>query len=426
MYPTRGTWPQVWSVLAGPHRVRVTVWILDNSRRFLANASDMLIDGQVDIDAGADITRSGQLRLLDPGHVLGLDASPSAGIVAYNRMVHIIYTAEKFDQSMQFSWPVFTGPISKSNRDGPILDLEFVGMEKFAHMQMPYNWTWPVGWSKGSVISNALMQHTGEIYFDMDWRAGGYPLSAPWTLEEGENLWPRLKNLAEEMNMRMFYDGNGVLKVRGKDMTSVIEFLPWMLTGEDPQVSYDLTKMRNHVKIKGKTPPGMTGAMGYDAYPPAHHPYSPQSLARNGFNRFFTEFVEDDQLEWTDMVNRAWSILSEKIMTSMDVQFTSCVVPFMEEWDVFSINHPRVWVPQAMFTKSTIPLVGDAEQSIGYMSTTSQGSSRVSNFATQPLLGPKGKIDPGGIVKGLGPKKGNKDKNKDKKHKRNKKKKGKK
>jgi hypothetical protein len=395
------------------HRVYIEVYILDNNRNYLANASEMLVDGSIDIDVYRTPSRQGTLTLLDPAGTLGLDGNPNSGIVAYNRMVKIVMHIGPMDgqwASQQFD--LFTGPIVTSDRSGPFLNIEFGGCELYSTQGMPYDWTWPVGWSKTSVISNALLQHSGEVY--QDFELDRHPLIDNWSVQTGENLWVRLQDLAEEVNCRLWYDANGVAKLRRKNWTPVWTFDQFQLTG-DPSVKFDMDKMRNYVVVLGATPEGST-RVRYDAVPPVNHPYSPQSLARNGFARYIPDVIEDDQLDFPSAADRAWSRLSEAILTSMDVNLTSCIVPFLEEWDCFSVNHKNLWMPQALFTKATIPLVGDAEMSVGFLSTSSQGESHGSSSSQAPIpptvAGKKTRMDTGGAAGGFKGGPGAKKKNK--------------
>src|SRR5690606_5804143 len=80
------------ALLASHHSIYIRLQIMDLEHGYLDDISDQLIDGQVTVDASADVTRSLSLDLLDPRNTLHLDSdSPSAGALFADRMIRVIY-----------------------------------------------------------------------------------------------------------------------------------------------------------------------------------------------------------------------------------------------------------------------------------------------------------------------------------------------
>lgn len=362
------------NLLKTHHRWSVSVHIMDMNRRYLFDMSDSLISGHVDIDADADCTRSGKMTLLDPQQRLSVDfAGQSWGSSMSNRMVQIIYNVYAMDYSWTYQCPIFTGPITTAKRDGVVINIEYKSMEWILQAGVLSDATWPAGWSRSSILMNAASM-SGITFFN-DQHYPSPVVNSPWSVAGGENLWERMKELADGSADNIFFDANGVMQIRPKNRNVVMELDTTWLT-EEPDYDLDSTKIRNVVRVEGANVPGTDQKMWYEAWPPADHPYSPQALAILGRWRVIPHRISDTSLSvWSDIIDTAWNNLNWDLLLPEATSAVTPVIPFLEEHDVVRINHPKVYVV-APLSKATIPLVGDAEMSLNFLSTTSSGNLR--------------------------------------------------
>lgn len=354
------------------HWVDIIVYILDNERRYLFDMSSALINGTVDIDTEADCSRSGKMSLLDPQQRLSIDLNGSGwGSNMSNRTVQIIYKLTNMDRTYSYSAPIFTGPITYAARDGAVLNIDFKGFEWIMQGGQLSDYSWPIGWSRGSIIQNAAAMN-GLPYTTIS-HAGGIMYSS-WAVESGDNLWERLKELADGGGLNIYFDGNGVLQVKPKWPGYAMALDTTWLT-EEPDFNLDASKIRNVVRVEGGKIPGTDTVMTYEAWPSPQHPFSPQSLARFGQPRVLPHIIRDSSLTvWSDVINTAWQTLTFDLLVAESTSAVIPVCPWLEEFDVLAIRHPKC-ATDSPLTKATIPLVGDGEMSIGMLTTSSTGNA---------------------------------------------------
>lgn len=368
-------WPFL-NVLRGHHRVRPEVYILNNNRQYLANATNNLVSGTVDMDATASVSRSGKVSFLDPRNSLALDYSDSS---LYNRFIQIIYCVAPLASELWYKVPIFTGPIASVMKDGVITNVEFKGSEVLAQNGLLNPYTYPAGLGRSSVITHAMAEFAGEISWT-DQMAGQMPLGDPWSIDRGDNIWERLKELADGMAAKLYYDGNGSIRISPKTTAPIMTLDSTWLTTQ-PEHSFDVDNLRNVVSFEGASvavspdPDVDKVKLRFEAWPPPQHPFSPQSLARNGKLRIMPQFLSDDSfIRWPDIWQSASKNLEWNLMLTAEATATSFVIPFLEENDVIQFNTTKL-VGNYAVTKWSIPLVGDAEMSMNFFSSSSKAST---------------------------------------------------
>ena len=84
------------ALLVGPHRIYIRLEIMDLSHKHQRDVSEMLLGGQVNIDANGDeTTRTADLELLDPMGQLSIEGkSPKDGSLYMTRMIRITYVVK--------------------------------------------------------------------------------------------------------------------------------------------------------------------------------------------------------------------------------------------------------------------------------------------------------------------------------------------
>lgn len=383
------------------HQVTTKVYVLNNARQYLADASSRLLSGGVDMDVSAETSRVAKLTLLDPMQDLGIDPTGYAfGSQYYDRMLQIFHEVSGFDGSAPHTVPIFTGPITKASRDGVVLSIEAKGMEILLQDGLLRDFSYPVGWTRFQVIQDAIINTSGERSFNNQ-TGNTQVLTAPWSMEAGENLWEGLQEMCDAMGMNIFYNGAGICQVKPKGHMPVFSIDSTWMT-EDPEYTFDMRNLKNVVRMTGAVGPLVPGQeetrMSVEAWPSPQHPFSPQSLARNGALRIVPIVHSDDSLgEWENLWNAAWLTLNANLRWATQATAVTATIPFLEEYDVININHPKVWA-DTMLSQWSITLVGDAEMSLNFTSTSSAGIIDRSNFVSN--AGNWGRLNQPGVKHG--------------------------
>lgn len=365
------------SLLCTAYRLRIEIDLMDTDHNHLGSINNRLLDGAVDVDAAAEITRSLKLDLLDLNSSLHLDkGNPAEGSMFLNRMIRIRYCVGRPDNSKWYEIPIFTGPITKINRNGVVLSIECQGKESLADENAWFARSWKKGYLRSKLIK-LIMIGAGEtrfVFVNATSKTGDST-----NLKRDNSPFKLAKKIASAMNCLLFYDGSGTLILRRKSRKSM-----WTFNGKFrttvPQVSYDLGSFWNAVHVKGGTPKGRKkGKKENDdknkkkkekqktarVVAPRAHPLSPFSLRRNGKPRYVWTEVEDDSLKTRkECVRFGKTILAQGLVQAVDVSFNSLPVPMMEENDPFTVVSDR-YTGAALAKKFTITLT-PGEMSVGY------------------------------------------------------------
>ena len=344
---------------------RVEILILDMAQNTLATITHRLLDGQVVVDADADVTRSASLTLLDPTHSLNFDTeSPDDGALFLDRMIRVNYCVYVPALARWIEVPVFTGPVTSLERDGAQVQIEAQGKESIARQAVWNPYTKPKGAVVVDVIKDLMQRRAGENRFDLP--TGTARLTKPVTLPREAIVWDEAKKLASYRGL--WYDGRGWLRMQDTSASPVFTFK----TGDGglvltrPKVSFSTEDVKNVVSVTGGVPKGSKTAVRGAAYAPASHPLNHGRLGRNGVPRYMVEFVEDDTLRTTaEASRRADQILAPLLLETVQVQFDAMPVPHLEPHDVVSLRTDD-FSADFRLRQFTIPLVSGSPMPVGY------------------------------------------------------------
>jgi hypothetical protein len=370
--------------LIGNHDLRVTVQLLDLNHNYLHDLSSKLVDGQVNIDGSADVTRSASLTVLDPAGIVDVDSnSPNdAGIFA-DRMVRVVYSVASEDlDAVGVDWvdcPIFCGPVTNFQRDEALASIEAQGKET---LLLPPTVAWhSANYRKGSklddVIADVLRDH-GETRFTWpDWNAR---ISRDWNLTRESNVWQFCKQVRGALSTRhLFYDGRGRAVLRGYPSASrsAFTFTENALTSK-PKVTFDVSTIRNTVLVLGGTPKAKgSRQIQYIAYAPHNHPLSPWRLGRNGKANVMLSKIEDASILTVAAARaRANEALDSALLTGVDVSFTSFTIPHLEPEDVYTLTTEEFTVRQRV-KQVTIPLKVGSDMAVGFHARRSVNLGRI-------------------------------------------------
>lgn len=324
------------NALRDNHVMHVGVQILALDHTPIADVSDQLLDGQVDMDRSQDVTRTLSMSLSDPKGSLPFDSdSPANGAIFMDRMIHVTYSVYVDGLSDWVDVPVFTGPVTALDRQNDVVELTAQGKEI---LSMGAAWH-PMTIRKGTKFTTAiwliLSQRGGEDHFDL----GDLSLAMPRPLAIGREdaPWRKAWTLANAINRQLFYDGRGVVRLRRFPGTPHFTFNDQAVLGP-PQISYSLTTY-NVVNVVGGVPPKKKDRLHYTARPDVNHPLSPWRLGRNGHGRFLVDFITNDQLRTPGSCKEvAQRTLAQHLAQSVAVSFDALPVPHLEPGDLIQVS----------------------------------------------------------------------------------------
>lgn len=361
----KGDQRKVNDLLTRAHTLRVSVSLMDLDHRHLKNLSDRFIDGQVSVDADAAITRALDLTLFDPQGRIDIDPnSPGRASVFIADMIRTTIIIGEPDGSAYYSIPVFTGPIESVDRDDVFLKVKCLGKESLSLTNLWRGKVFKKGQRKMYVIEVIARTLMGETKMTLGNNKSKLPnnqklsrSSAPFTV---------IRALAKTMDLRVFYDGRGIMQVRRRQKHPVITFNEKWLTDE-PVASYDLKNTINAVDVIGRKPKKAKKPLRFRAIAKRTHPLSPWRLGRGNVPRYlWTEIRDDSFSSKAECKSVAKRNLKLGLMASTTIKFSGIPFPQMEEGDPIRVDSEKVH-NKAVMRQFTIPLTAGDDASYGYL-----------------------------------------------------------
>jgi hypothetical protein len=356
---------QLHDLLESSHNIYIRVRLLDLEHKYIADLSNRFVDGQVNIDADAEVTRSLDIVIADPNKSINIDAdSPDEGAMYLNNMISVVYVVHSPSGHLSFDIPVFCGPIDQLSRNGAFIDVTCLGKESLSMANMWKSRSFKKNLAKTHVIKIILNSIMGENKTNVPERKARLPRNL--SLGRANKPWVAAKWLASSMGCQLFYDGRGVARFRAMPSKSVFVFREKNMTSV-PEFGYDLSDVVNAVEVIGAKPKGAKHKLRLRMVAPRSHPLSPFRLGRNGVPRVLPLFIEDDQLKnKREMRARAKRELRNGLLEAIDAAFDSLPIPHLEELDVSRLSVDDYAMSFRLRTM-TIPLVASGTSSIGYL-----------------------------------------------------------
>ena len=362
------------------HAVRITVDILDSDEKQIGSLStpqSSVLSGDVQMDNTAETKRTLSISIMDPDQKLALSPqSPADQAVFIDNFVSVKYGVWVVDLGEWVDVPIFWGPIKSLSRDdNNAVSIEAWGKEYL--MKKPHLLWKSARFPKGKKTVDtlrAVMQIRGETRF------GGLPdkanrkLPKPLSISRNQEAWKICKKLAQSMNMQLFYDGDGQVRLRPFPATSIFLFdatrgIAQSLVQSEAKLTFDTDKFRNTVEVKGHKNDQKKQVHAV-AYAPRNHPLSPWSLARDGKPRYLVESISNDHVKRLQQAKAlAVRKLRSLLRAHVDVEFESLVVPHLEEMDIVALKTSEYNVDFEL-TQMTIPLTEQDTMSVGFNKMT--------------------------------------------------------
>jgi len=339
--------------LIATHQMRTTVRVLDLDGDTLANVSDRLLSGQVNIDSTGETDRQCSVQIDAPG----------AGALYADRMLRVDYGVYVDELARWVDVPVFTGPITTMARNGDTVDLGCLGKEHLAKAQAWRPLQLRKGMNTVNAIRTVLRERAGENQF-------AFPSSRarlPETVSVGPmtSPWSVARTLASSINRQLYYDGAGYCRMRVRPTRAVLTFDEVKVLS-DPQVTYDLSTIVNTVWVRGGKPKGAKRAVSARVTASRSHPLSAWRLGRNGTPRFYVTLVENDKVRSTARARTlATRTLRTHLLEGVSCTFDALPMPHLEPLDVVRVATDTTSITFVLH-QASIPLTHDGSMSVGH------------------------------------------------------------
>lgn len=377
--PDGVTKDRLWEVLgdgAGARRGRL--FLLDTRERIEDEITDLMTEGSVDLDTTAEIDRSASITLEDPLYRVAFDAtSPARAALYAHKLLRATYGVEV--DGVWVDIPVCTGPISRYERNGKEVTLEFQGKE--AWLIAP-NVQWQtLHVAKGMFRNKAIRKialNAGETHLsleDISVKHAHKRISKDITVARKNERWKVMRHIARSMgDCQLFYDGAGTLRLREKPGENDAIPIPASFLIPGLTASYDLSSSRNAQYVEGQTTSGKK--LSGTAVAERAHPLSAQSLGRYDDQgdlrpRWMADFDSRSHLRSNKSADDiAARMLRKKLIEQLEVTFECQPIPMLDPLDVLSVPIQRGLTADGerltfSLNSFTIPLAAET-MSIGY------------------------------------------------------------
>lgn len=351
-------WADYRQQLLVSHTKRVEVDILNMDGDTLERLTPQVIDGQVNFDLSAAVTRSAIVTFFDPRRLLGFDSdSPAEGAVYGDRMIRCTVAINGPLLAAPVACEIFTGPLVAFSRDGALVTVEGQGKERFGLGSAWRLQSFKKGTRKTDVIRALATERMGETQLAIP--DLGPRLPKPVNIGRRTQVWKVMQQLAKSMDRQLYYDGSGTLRLRKQPQRPT-----WRVRGDVERanlcsplsVDADLTDVRNVVWVRGGKPKGAKHPVQYPAVAPRRHPLSPYRLGQGSSELRLVEEVENGNIRsLTEARNRAETLLRDRLRQQVNVSYECLPVYHADPGDLWLVETSTTTLEHRLKTAS-IPL----------------------------------------------------------------------
>ena len=343
--------------LFGSHDFQIEAEILNLDEKVIGSA--ILLDGQINLQRGEGVRRTGSFVLSDPDNALAFDAeSLWGGSMWADRMLRIRHSLEVPGVGRVTVTP-FVGVPSVLARSGGEITVEcqdktalaIRGSKPFAVRE---------GANAVASIKRIMRECTGEFRFRFpsshrarlkrSYAVGWADEASPWAV---------CQRIARSIDRQLVYDPDGALSLRIRPTKPVLTFHANRSILDLPETSIDFTQAANHVRVYGSK----KKVLGIQTLPHSH-PLAPSRLQRRGVPRFLPLLIEEDYTKDRDAQQRA--NVEAKRMAWMSEQIGTSVTPVFH---LTSDDPVRLSTPDGdvivRVSEASIPVGVGGDMSIG-------------------------------------------------------------
>jgi hypothetical protein len=352
----------------GSHDFQIQAEVLNLDEKVIGEA--ILLDGQINLQGGSGVRRTGSFVLADPDNALAFDAdSLWQGSMWADRLLRITHSLEVPGEG-RVSVVAFVGPPSVLSRSGGEITVEC--QDKTA---LAIRGSKPMAVREGSnavaAIKKIMTDCTGEFRFR-------FPSSSKARLRRNYSVgwaddaspWVTCQRIAASLDWQLVYEPDGALTLRPLPSKPVVRFNANTSITDLPDTSVDFTTAANHVRVSGSKK-GVIATKTLYA-----HPLSPGRLARRGVPRFLPLLIEESYTKDSQAAARAQA--EAKRLGRLSERVSANVVPVFH----LTSDDPVALVTDdgsivMRVTEASIPVGVGGEMTIGTQKVVSRlGSIR--------------------------------------------------
>lgn len=368
-----------YDALASSHTVYLRVGIIDLEHTPVMSVTDRVMDGSVTVDYYGDgATRTLDIVMLDPDFDLGFDTTDAVdGVWFFDRMIQVWAEVWVPELYQYVEAPIFTGPVRKFKRQGPLVSFKCLGKDVFARQSWP-RFKLNKGLNRVTAIKNVLYA-LGETKFRFEAKHAS-TLKADKVIDRNMQLspWGWCRSQAGAMGLRLFYSGDGYAVLRKKDSTPVFTFRDGnggtLLTEPDTDANYD--RIANVVRAEG-----MLSTSGksvyYEAMVPTSSAIHPSKLTRGGKPFYMGAVViRESILDTGDAKTVAKAELEDRQRAAYNIGFDALPIFTLEEGDMIGVKSDG-FLTSSPLDKFTIDFKPSESMSVGYQKLIKPARARI-------------------------------------------------
>jgi hypothetical protein len=275
------------------------------------------------------------------------------------------------ERTVSYPAAVFTGPITKLNRDGALVQLECQGKEILGLAPAWREKTFKKGTKTTFAIRWILKNIMGETKLVIP----NLPQRLPRNMSVGGDQlpWTVAKKMASTLGYHLYFDGYGVCRMRKMPNRACFAFTEGTNMITEPEVGFSIENTKNAVEVVGKVPKKGKPPKAR-ATAKRKHPLSPWSLGRTGGPRFLVATYEDDSIRTNKQAKkRAKYLLKRLLKEAVEVSYDALVTPHLEEMDIVRVS-TRKFAADHRLRAFAIPLTSAGHSSIGYVKNVKMSS----------------------------------------------------
>ena len=343
--------------LRGSVFLDTVVSVLDMAGNPIGPLSANVVHGQVLVDRHADVTRLATLDLADPTGSLDFDPdSPADDALWLNNQLQVSASVWVDALGTHVECPYFTGPIRRLWRDGATVHVDAHGKERRMLRPLWAPLYIPRDTPKVDAIQQILAQ-AGETMFAFP--SSTEMLTRDVSLGRGTRPWVIAKQIAESMNLQLYYRGDGYAALRPLATDAVFVFTK-ADEDADPQTSDDIVgnprvwfelddDFANAIEVLGAQPRADKSRVRAVVHAPDDHPLSKDYMATNADDPdtgvLMASYVLDQARTNDQAATIAQRILDENLLAVTRTRFDSVPFYLLEEGDYVRMETSGTSVP---------------------------------------------------------------------------------
>lgn len=367
------------AALAASHVVYFRVSVIDLEHRPVQTVTDRVIDGSITVDYYADgATRALDITLLDLERDLGFDTTDVVdGVWFFDRMFQVWAEVYVPELKRYVEAPIFTGPVRKFKRRGPLVTFKCLGKDIFARQSWP-RFKISKGTNRVAAIKS-VMRELGETKFRFE-STTTTTLGSDRVIDRNMELspWGWCRSQATALGMKLFYAGDGYLVLRR--VNDVPSFIFQDGDGgallNEPDTDGDYERIANVVRAEGMSNESGSNPW-YEAMVPESSAIHPSKFRRGGKPFYMGAVVIRDSIRTdADAKYVAKTELEDRQRAAYNIGFDALPIYTLEESDIIAVMAEGN-ISQAPLDQFTFDFKPNVPMTVGYQKLIKPARARI-------------------------------------------------